>query len=122
MLSFSYVFTFLLSSTLEVPVYAVGYRNRMAFFRIFLLVTLANLFTHPIVFFGFMSSKWPYLWAVLGAETFAVVAESVLDFAFVPGVSFRRALACGFLANLVSWQLAPMITWSLLKSQWINLI
>lgn len=114
MLNLSYLFTFLLSSTLEVPIYGFGYRKQSGFFRVFLLVTLANLFTHPIVFFGFMSSKWPYLWAVLGAETFAVVMEALMNWIFLPGTTLPRTFSYALFANLFSWQVAPMISWGLL--------
>jgi hypothetical protein len=111
MLGFSYVLTFLLSSTLEVPVYAFAYRSRLSFAKVFGIVTLANLVTHPLVFFGFMSSRWPYLWAVLGAELFAILAESFIHRACIPGISLKRTLHAAFWANIVSWQVAPMITW-----------
>lgn len=111
LLRLSYLLTFFISSTLEVPVYALGYRKYLSFLRSFLLVTLANLITHPPVFFGFMSSRWPYLWSVLAAETFAIVVEGCLHFFFVKPLTLNRALSFALLANLFSWQIAPIFTW-----------
>jgi hypothetical protein len=114
LLSISYVVTFLLSSCLELPTYGFGYRKYQSSARTIILVTLSNLFTHPIVFFGFMSSHWPYLWAVLGAETFAVLVEGLIAWALIPRISLSRTLGYALLANLFSWQVAPMISWIIL--------
>ena len=74
-----------------------------------------NLVTHPIVFFGFMSSRLPYVWAVPLAEVFAVVSEMFLYYFFLRGLTFRRAFVASLVANLFSWQVAPVMTWGILQ-------
>ena len=109
-MNFEYVYTFMQSNLLEVPVYWLFYRKRLGIGRTLLLVTLANAVTHPLVFFGFMGSRLSFLTSIVLAEIFAVVAETLLDrtFAQIPlGLAFVAALA----ANLFSWQLAPILSY-----------
>ncbi len=115
MIALSYVYTFLQSSTLEFPLCAYAFRRKVSLWRSLLLVTLVNLVTHPIVFFGFMSSRLPYVWAVPLAEVFAMVSEMFLYYFFLRGLTFRRAFVASLVANLFSWQVAPVMTWGILQ-------
>jgi hypothetical protein len=123
-MSWDYLYIFCQSNALEWPVALmkgrIGYRQGTGAFwpqalRIIALVTLANSLTHPIVFFGFMNSPLSYLAATLWAETFAVTAEAAVHAAVLgpSRVTLARCLATSFAANLVSWQVAPLLTWSL---------
>jgi hypothetical protein len=111
-MNFDYLYIFLQSSFIECFIYGFGYRRRLCWLNAFVLTTLANSITHPIVFFGFMSSHFTYLSAILAAELFAVVAETLLHswFGRLPlPLAFRMAL----IANLMSWQVAPILTYFL---------
>lgn len=76
-----------------------------------MFVTALNAITHPIVFFFIMNLKLPYLTNIMLAETFAVVAEGLL-ICWLLKTGTLRSLAVSLLANLVSWQLAPMLTYA----------
>ena len=106
-----YLYAFAQSSTLEVPIYFLFYRGRLTFAQTFLVVTIANAFTHPWVFFGFMGSGWTYLVSVLAAETFAVGGETVLH-AWSTQLPWPRTFAAATVANLFSWQVAPLLTYA----------
>lgn len=110
-MNWQYVLTFLQSSCLEVPIYYFFYRRQMKFREVLILVTLANCFTHPWVFFGFMGSGWSYLISVIAAESFAVGGETILHGA-AGRLSFRQTFVAALLANLFSWQVAPILTYA----------
>ena len=109
----SYVYVFLQSNVLEIPVFWLLYRlfsvPRAGIWRVAGFTTLINLFTHPVVFFAIMPLKIPYIYTILLAEAFAIGAETVIHHKTFE-VNLKRAFAASLLANLVSWQLAPMLT------------
>lgn len=116
-----YLYVFLQSNLLEIPFYYLGLRSlapglltrslreteRILFFVC--AVTAINSVTHPVVFFGIMNLKYTYLQNILFAETFAIVSEA-LFMLWLLDVGKFRAIAVATIANLVSWQLAPLIT------------
>lgn len=115
----SYFYIFMQSNAMEVPFYLVAYREVMRHQHLSeqrsnvdmaLLVTLSNMITHPIVFFVIMAAKIPFLWGILIAEGFAIVGEAALH-AYFFGFNFRYTLTASTMANLVSWQLGPMVTY-----------
>jgi hypothetical protein len=108
----SYVYIFLQSSTIEVFVYFLFYRGLKSFGSTFVLTTLANTITHPIVFFLIMASRLSYLEAILLAEGFAFVAETFLH-SYFGKIPLKTTWKASLTANLVSWQLAPIITYFL---------
>ncbi|MBY0316660.1 MAG: hypothetical protein K2Q26_14140 [Bdellovibrionales bacterium] len=119
--SLSYFYVFLQSNLLEVPFYFMIYKEvrRLKLIRIhhdlwdfFFLVTLSNMMTHPIVFFVIMSAKISFLSGILVAEGFAIFAETLLHH-FVFKIPLKYTFTASTLANLVSWQLGPMITYAL---------
>jgi hypothetical protein len=114
------------SNLLECFVFAAFYWNRnialckLSAKKSFAMTTCANCITHPVVFFGWMASGIPYFWAVLGAEMFAIVGEFfihsfVLSKNSIENFSRKQVLAASIVANLVSWQLGPMLTFVLNK-------
>lgn len=109
-MNLEYVYTFMQSNLLEVPVYWLFYRRQLGLKGTFVLVTLANAITHPLVFFGFMGSRLSFVTSILLAEVFAVVAETLLDRKFAQ-IPLGRAFAAALVANLVSWQLAPVLSY-----------
>jgi hypothetical protein len=111
-MNWQYVLTFLQSSSLEIPIYYSFYRRQLKLHEVILLVTLANSFTHPWVFFGFMGSGWSYLVSVIAAESFAVGGETILH-GIGGRLDFRRTFCAALLANLFSWQVAPIFTYAL---------
>lgn len=117
----SYFYIFLQSSTIEVFVYFMFYRGLLSqrnwsgnksFGFTFVLTTLANTITHPIVFFVIMASRQSYLEAILLAEGFAFLAETFLH-AYFGKLPLKTTWKASLTANLVSWQLAPIITYFL---------
>jgi hypothetical protein len=78
-----------------------------------------NSVTHPVVFFGIMNLPFTYLENILLAESFAVVAEAACLFVVLQPRNIRSVLGCIFtslVANLVSWQIAPMLTYLIGRS------
>lgn len=115
---FSYLYLFIQSNTLEIPIYFLFYFTLKGLGVSFgeklkwvsAGVSLSNLLTHPIVFFLVMPLKLSFLTNILLAESFAILAETILHPWFFK-VSYRRALIASIFANLMSWQLAPMLTY-----------
>lgn len=110
----NYLYTFFQSNLLEwciyLPFLAVA-RPQWRWFDRAMFVTALNAITHPIVFFFIMNLKLPYLANILMAETFAVVAEALLICWFLK-TGTLRSLWISLVANLISWQLAPMLTYA----------
>jgi hypothetical protein len=59
-----------------------------------------------------MKSGMSYLMAVSLAEAFAVIAEAGLH-GYFGKLSYRRTSAASLVSNVISWQIAPMITYVL---------
>lgn len=77
-------------------------------FKIAGLVFLTSVCIHPLVFFGFMASGKTYLWSALWGEVFAVAGEGLLQ-SWAARLPLRRTLSASFIANLVSWQVTPLV-------------
>jgi hypothetical protein len=117
----SYLYIFFQSNILEIPSALIFYRKKNgtpinSAGYVALVVTLSNLITHPLVFFGFMTSSRTYLESTIAAETFAILIESLLHFKFIKDISYSTALKNSFIGNLISWQVAPLLAWLLLKN------
>jgi hypothetical protein len=106
--NWEYLYVFMQSNLLEV-LFLVWLWPRWKPARVWLVrTTLVNSLTHPVVFFLLM--KLPlggYLGNILAAETFAVCAEAYL---YRRIWRMERAFLASLLANLWSWQLAPVLT------------
>lgn len=118
----TYFYLWAQSNGIELLVYVPLLRARkLSLFDRIMFFSICNALTHPIVFFAFMASRLSLLNSILFAELFAILAETLLIFYFYPKdiflkkVSFRKAFLVAFLANLLSWQLAPMLTWAYVK-------
>ena len=109
-MNWEYLYTFLQSSCLEVPIYFLFYRKQLTLSQTFLVVTLANSVTHPLVFFGFMGSGLSYLTSVMAAESFAVIGETFL-LGGATKIQYRTTFIASLTANLFSWQVAPVLTY-----------
>lgn len=119
-----YLYVFMQSNLLEIPFYYLGLRSsvpglltrslreteRLLFF--FCAVTAINSITHPVVFFGIMNLDSTYLQNILLAEGFAILSETIL-MSMLLDITKTRAIAIATIANLISWQLAPLITFKL---------
>lgn len=105
-----YFYTTVQSNLLEIPVYYLFYRRFKNLPQIALTTTFANAFTHPWVFFGFMGVGLSYFSSVLMAEAFAIIMEAGLH-SVALRLSWKRTLIAAALANLFSWQIAPIITY-----------
>lgn len=77
--------------------------------RIIAAVALANLATHPLVWFLFPGLTLPYLTRVVLSEIFAVAIEAPAYSLTLPRLAPRRALLMSLLANgaslLLGWGL-----------------
>jgi hypothetical protein len=80
------------------------------FFKISGLVTLVSLCTHPILFFGFMSSGGTILKSLLWGQTFAIFCEACL-ISWAARLPFGQTVVAAVAANLFSWQFAAMISY-----------
>lgn len=109
-MSLFYVYVFLQSNLLEVPFYFLFFRKRVKALEALVVVTAINSITHPLVFFAFMNMKQTYLFNILVSEIFAVAVESFF-FLRVLKIGFFKAFAAALVANLASWQLAPILTY-----------
>lgn len=110
----SYLYVFLQSNLLELPIY-LWFSARYAkgeWRRDLGLFTGMNAVTHPLVFFVLLSLPLSFLQGILLAEGVAIGAET-LFLAWLTGVSLPLCFATAFFANLVSWQLAPAITYAI---------
>lgn len=107
----TYLYIFLQSNLLEVPFYSwILGRSKKNPVSHLVPVTAINSLTHPIVFFVLMNLKNTYLTNILVAESFAVLAETAF-FVFLQKQEMKRAFTAALGANLISWQLAPMLTY-----------
>lgn len=109
-MNFIYFYIFLQSNLLEAPFYFLFFKKQNSFFKILCLTTAVNSLTHPIVFFVLMNMKTPYLSTIMNAETFAIITETLFFYRFLE-LDFKRCFLGSLTANLISWQLAPMITY-----------
>jgi hypothetical protein len=81
--------------------------------RVLLIVTLANAITHPWVVFGWVSFPHSNVFrVVLLAELFAVTVEAVI-YLEVLRVRPIMAFTGSLLANLLSWELGPRLSFFL---------
>ena len=114
----TYLYVFLQSNLLEVLPYFLllpGARG-WGLARTAAMVTLLNSLTHPIVFFGLMNLPFTFLTNISLAEGFAVGAEAIA-LTLLCNQPRGRAIFASLIANLVSWQLAPILTYALLGSR-----
>jgi hypothetical protein len=77
--------------------------------KVLLMVSLVNSMTHPWVVFFFVKGPWTYLEGILLAESFAIGSETLL-YRYCLGLSLREAITGSLVANLISWQLGPVLT------------
>lgn len=115
----SYFYVFFQSNAWEILVnigfYVIFLKLTKSALNIAAMTTYCNLITHPLVFFFFMTLKLSYLEVILIAEAFAVIAEGFLV-SYVLSFSFYKALGISLLANLLSWQIPPMINYFVIEA------
>ena len=122
----TYLLTFLQSNFIEIPFYCVAHYflkrekwNVRDFGHSVARTTLANLVTHPIVFFGFLGSGsttgLTWIQGICLAEIFAIVGEIFLHrFSFREKFDRKKwwiLILGAIVANLVSWELGPCLTY-----------
>jgi hypothetical protein len=83
------------------------------FVKIAGLVTLVNLCTHPVVFFGFMSSGRTIFKSVLWGQAFSMATEAIL-ISWAARLPFGQTIVASIAANLFSWQLSALVIYWLL--------
>ncbi|MGZ3789345.1 MAG: hypothetical protein ACXVLQ_12530 [Bacteriovorax sp.] len=111
----NYLYLFYQSNLLEMPAYYLFLnkaRPQWSFLEKFVFITGMNSVTHPIVFFFVMNLSLTYLQNILIAECFAIGMEAMI-LSLVLKERFTFCLLISLFANFLSWQLAPMVTFSL---------
>ena len=109
-----YFYIILQSNLLEIPFYFWFYRKSQSFAKSAATTTVMNSMTHPLVYFAFMNLSMTYLNKILLAEGFAILSESLFYHRFLK-LELKYTFIAAFIANLVSWQLAPMLTYLLFR-------
>ncbi len=109
----AYLITFLQSNALELAFFYLLHRRLgLTPARSIALTTLANLITHPTIFFGHMTMGLSWFSAIISAEIFAWTSEAVLHAGTTQAWERWRAwLVTSLIANLMSWELGPRLTW-----------
>lgn len=110
-----YLYVFLQSNLIEIPLFFLFYQGFARLSRVASVVTLSNAITHPIAFFALMAMKRNYLESTLVAEGFAIAVEALLHRKFVSGAAWSVTWKASAAANLISWQVAPILTYATLK-------
>ncbi|MCG5051440.1 MAG: hypothetical protein KA712_00620 [Myxococcales bacterium] len=105
----AWLLAFLITQTIEVPIYTIGLR-RKGLSTASLLGAGASAFTHPLVWFVIQPVMLPrvhYMAFVITAELFAWVTEALyLRMASVP---WRRSLGLSLVANCISVTLGMVL-------------
>lgn len=109
-----YLYIFFQSNLLEIPVYWIFFRKSYSVSKVVIFTTLVNSLTHPIVFFILMGLHRSYLNNIILAELFAIIVET-LFFSRIIKISFMKSLFASIFANIVSWQIAPILTYIVFK-------
>ncbi|HVJ65038.1 MAG TPA: hypothetical protein VM901_07280 [Bdellovibrionota bacterium] len=111
----SYLYVFLQSAGLEALFLRATERRQLPT-RFWSKIFLMNAITHPLVVYGWLADGWmTNLQAVILAEAFAVLSETFFLRRILKNTSWSRAFALSLAANLLSWQVAPLLTWSFVK-------
>lgn len=108
-MNWAYLATFTQTCLLEWPIYHFYLRSKLSLRRSLCFVFLINAFTHPVVFFGFLGLRAPFLYALLVAEVFAYSFEAWACWKLA-GLRPRNAVYASALANTASWQFGPILT------------
>lgn len=108
-----YLYIFVQSNLIEIPVFYFFYRGSFSLRKTAVITTGSNLITHPVVFFGFLSSGFSILTSILSAELFAMVSEGLLHRHYLRSKPLSSFMAASLTANFVSWQFAPVLTYYL---------
>lgn len=113
--SLTYLYVFMQSNLLEFFVYLpflMRVRKSKSVLENSFFITLMNACTHPIVFFLLMGMRQTYLMNIVTAESFAILAEAWVLMRFLK-IRGGKAILVSFGANLMSWQLAPILTYGI---------
>lgn len=109
-----YLYIFLQSNILEVPIYYWFFRRTQNASQSLMTTTVMNSMTHPLVYFGFMNLSMTYLNKILLAEVFAIISETFFYHRYLK-INIKYTFFAALLANLISWQFAPMLTYLLFR-------
>jgi len=114
----SYFQLFLQSFLLE-ALFLLVYFHDLDKKQVFAGALFANAFTHPLLVFGWLAVPGARLLPLLlGGELFAFLAEATLYHRYFKR-SFANCLLASFFANLLSWELGPILSYFLLKHGWV---
>jgi hypothetical protein len=102
---------FVVTLVVEAPVVvALVRRTEPDLLRLGIVVVFANLVTHLAVWYVItqllLVGTWQYL---LVAETWAVLAETIIYWAAVRGLALSRALAVAVVANVASFTVGRVL-------------
>lgn len=108
-LSIAYLYIFLQSCALELPVYLYFLKNQKR--DVIFSIIAINAITHPIFFFLIMGLQTSFLLNILFGEALVTLAEAYLVHRKFK-VSYKEALYLSFHANLISWQVGPIASYA----------
>ena len=103
------------SNLLEMPIYLLFIKTtkkERPWWQNFIFISGINSITHPIVFFGIMNFHLNYLQNIFIAESFAIITDAFILWWILENELFF-CFTASLLANFMSWQLSPMITYIL---------
>ena len=96
---------FVITLVVEIPIVAVLVRRwERDAIRLGIIIVVANLATHPVVWYvisQILSVGTPAY--TLAAEIWAVAVETAIYWAAIRGLPVRRALVVAAVANVTSW-------------------
>ncbi|MDO8627551.1 MAG: hypothetical protein Q7K42_03735 [Candidatus Diapherotrites archaeon] len=105
---------FVLNMFIEMIVVSIiAFFLKMDFKKVLLATFVGNLITHPIVFFGSQAVPLLFIFVLPVLEVFAVVFEMLVLKFFVKEISWKKAFAVSFLANVSSFVVGGII-WAVL--------
>lgn len=106
--AFFYLYIFAQSAGIEALYLYFVSKNKDFALKYFLF----NSLTHPIVVFYFLADgRFSYLSGIIYGESFAVISEAILLYFFLEKKNFHQWLGISLIANLISWQIAPMLSY-----------
>lgn len=113
----SYLQLFLQSTAIEILFLLIFFRGIPAS-RVAKISFLANAFTHPLFVFGWLAipgqRTLPWL---LSGEALVILAEAVIFF-YCLRKRFGITLAGALIANLLSWELGPRLSFWMMRQGW----
>ena len=114
----SYFQLFLQSAAIETAFLLLFFRNTSRL-RVASVSLFANAFTHPLLVFLFLAVPGKKLlpWLLAG-ELSVILVEAIIFFQYLKK-GFGMSLVGALLANLLSWELGPRLSYWMFQRHWV---